>query len=102
MKGRRRSDKLVEPFVVTTEDGMRFRCSVAALGRESDPRWVLLDSDGAQYVGPSVEPDKSHEAVEKLIRDWWRGMKAEHEQPPATQQETPTAQPEAAPATQDT
>ena len=83
MKGRRRSDKLVEPFVVTTEDGMRFRCSVAALGRETEPRWALLDSDGAQYMGPRVESDRSHEAVERLIREWWQGVKTEREAPHA-------------------
>jgi hypothetical protein len=78
---RRRSDKFVEPFVVTAEDGTKFRCSVAALGRETEPRWVLLDSDGMQYIGPLVEADKSHEAVERLVAAWWVAVKsarAEH------------------------
>ena len=75
MQRRRRSDKFVEPFVVTTEDGTRFRCSVSALGRETEPRWVLLGSDGVQYLGPPVEADKSPEAVERLIRDWWAAVK---------------------------
>jgi len=76
MKGRRRSDKSVEPFVVTVEDGTKFRCSIAALGRETDPRWVLFDSDGVQYIGPPVEPDKSPEAVERLVSAWWEELKA--------------------------
>ena len=71
MQRRRRSDKFVEALVVTTEDGGRFRCSVSALGRETEPRWVLLGSDGVQYLGPPVEANKSPEAVERLIRDWW-------------------------------
>jgi hypothetical protein len=75
MQRRRRSDKFVEPFVVMTEDGTRFRCSVSALGRETEPRWVLLGSDGVQYLGPPVEADKSPEAVERLIRDWWAAAK---------------------------
>jgi len=75
MQRRRRSDKFVEPFVVTTGDGTRFRCSVSALGRETEPRWVLLGSDGVQYLGPPVEADKSPEAVERLIRDWWAAAK---------------------------
>jgi hypothetical protein len=75
MQRRRRSDKFVEPLVVMTEDGNRFRCSVSALGRETDPRWVLLGSDGVQYLGPPVEADKSREAVERLIRDWWAATK---------------------------
>jgi len=75
MQRRRRSDKFVEPFVVTAEDGTRFRCSVSALGRETEPRWVLLGSDGVQYLGPPVESDKSQAAVERLIRDWWAATK---------------------------
>lgn len=75
MNRRRRSDKFVEPMVVTTEDGSRFRCSVSALGRETEPRWVLLGSDGVQYLGPPVEANKSPEAVERLIRDWWAATK---------------------------
>ena len=75
MNRRRRSDRFVEPFVVTTEDGTRFRCSVAAIGRETEPRWVLLRNDGVQYVGPPVEPDKSHDAVARLICDWWAATK---------------------------
>jgi len=75
MQRRRRSDKFVEPLVVTTDDGSRFRCSVSALGRETAPRWVLLGSDGVQYLGPPVEADKSPEAVERLIRDWWAATK---------------------------
>ena len=75
MKRRRRSDKFVEPFVVVTDDGARFRCSVAALGRETEPRWVLLSNDGVQYLGPPVGPDKSKDAVEQLIRDWWAATK---------------------------
>ena len=75
MNRRRRSDKIVETMVVTTEDGGRFRCSVSALGRETEPRWVLLGSDGVQYLGPPVEANKSPEAVERLIRDWWAATK---------------------------
>ena len=73
---RRRSDKFVEPFIVTVADGKKFRCSVAALGRESDPRWILLDTSGTQYVGPPVEPDKSPEAVEQLVSGWWEARKS--------------------------
>ena len=69
-------DKFVQPLVVTMDDGMKFRCSVSALGRETEPRWMLLDADGVQYVGPIVEPDKSPEAVERLVSEWWKGVKA--------------------------
>jgi hypothetical protein len=75
MKRRRKTDKFTETVIVTADDGTRFRCSVAALGRETEPRWVLLDGDGAQYMGPPVGPDKSHEAIEHDIRAWWEGVK---------------------------
>ena len=75
MARRRRLDKFVEPFVITASDGTRFRCSITAIGRETDPRWVLMDSSGAQYLGPHVEPDKSHEAVERLVSAWWESAK---------------------------
>ena len=75
MDRRRRLDKFVEPFVVTAADGTRFRCSLAALGRETEPRWVLLDSHGTQYIGPLVEPDTSREAVERLVSAWWESAR---------------------------
>jgi hypothetical protein len=75
MQRRRRSDKFVEPLVVIADDGRRFRCSISALGRETEPRWVLLGSDGIQYLGPPVEADKSPEAVKRLISDWWAATK---------------------------
>jgi hypothetical protein len=72
-------DKFVQPLVVTTSDGTKFRCSVSALGRETEPRWVLLDNDGVQYIGPVVEADKSPEAVERLVSAWWDEFKAARE-----------------------
>jgi hypothetical protein len=86
MRRRRRSDKFVEPFVVTASDGTKFRCSVAALGRETEPRWVLFDSDGIQYVGPRVQADKSPAAVARLVSAWWEREKEAQapEAPPAS------------------
>src|SRR6476469_3879761 len=105
MKGRRRLDKSVEPFVVTAADGTKFRCSIAALGRETDPRWVLFDSDGVQYIGPPVESDKSPEAVERLVSAWWAEVKATRGSPTAAPtmtaketRESPTESPTESPA----
>jgi len=75
MDRRRRLDKFIEPFVVTAADGTKFRCSLGALGRETEPRWILLDSHGTQYIGPAVESDKSREAVERLVSAWWESAK---------------------------
>ena len=73
MRGRRRSDKsmLVRPVVVTLDDGSVMRCSIASIGREAQPRWMLMSSDGVQYIGPVAAADKSPEAVQRLISEWW-------------------------------
>lgn len=50
---------------------MQLRCSVAAVGRETEPRWVVLDSKANQYVGPPVHADRSPETVKREIMAWW-------------------------------
>jgi hypothetical protein len=69
---RRLSD---DTLIVTTDDGTMFRCSLSALAREGEPRWVLLDSHGAQFIGPPVTKDRSQAAVRKQINDWWAARK---------------------------
>ena len=69
---RRLSD---DTLIVTTDDGTMFRCSLSALAREGEPRWVLLDSHGAQFIGPPVTKDRSPAAVRKQINDWWAARK---------------------------
>jgi hypothetical protein len=68
---RRREDTDADAVVVTTDDGTQLRCSIAALGRETEPRWVVFDSKANQYVGPVVDTDRSPEAVKRLITEWW-------------------------------
>jgi len=68
---RRKADRKLKPFSVATDDGTVFRCSLATLGREAEPRWVLLDAGGQQYIGPLAERDKSPEAVRHLVNEWW-------------------------------
>jgi hypothetical protein len=63
-------------MAVTTSDGHRFRCSVSAIGRETEPRWVLFDVTGQQYVGPVVTPDRTPEAVQRQVDEWWQGRRA--------------------------
>ena len=74
---RRKADRKLRPFSVVTDDGTVFRCSLSALGRETEPRWVLLDSGGQQYIGPLAEQDKSPDAVRQLVNEWWE-MKKGH------------------------
>jgi len=58
-------------MIVITEDGTRLRCTISALGREDAPRWIVMDSDANQYIGPLVESGRSPDAVQKLISSWW-------------------------------
>ncbi len=73
MRGRRKSDKSVpvRPIVVTLDDGSVVRCSVASIGREATPRWMLMAADGTQYIGPEATTDKSRETVQRVISEWW-------------------------------
>jgi hypothetical protein len=72
MRRRRRADEDIDSVVVITEDGTRLRCTISAIGRAEAPRWVILDSDANQYIGPAVEPDRSPDTVQHLISEWWK------------------------------
>ena len=82
---RRLSD---DTLIVTTDDGTMFRCSLSALAREGEPRWVLLDSRGAQFIGPPVTKDRSPAAVRKQINEWWAARK--ESAPPANRDRRPS------------
>lgn len=71
MRRRRRGDPDPDAIIVKTDDGVQLRCSVAAVGRETQPRWVVFDSKANQYVGPVVDADRSPEAVRRVIMQWW-------------------------------
>jgi hypothetical protein len=75
MRRRRRSDEFAETVIVHTEDGKTFRCSIATTGRETEPRWVLMDEDARQYVGPAIELDHTPEAVRRQVAEWWAARK---------------------------
>jgi hypothetical protein len=70
-KRRRGSDTAPDTIVVETSDGMRLRCSISAVGRGADPRWMIMDARGDQFVGPNVTADRTPDGVERLINDWW-------------------------------
>ncbi|MDB4876359.1 MAG: hypothetical protein JWM41_2805 [Gemmatimonadetes bacterium] len=75
MKGRRKSDKALKPIVVKLDDGSVVRCTLTSIGREAQPRWILMGADGVQYVGPEAASDKSPEAVQRLVSEWWATKK---------------------------
>jgi len=58
-------------IIVTTEDGVMFRCMIAPLGRENEPRWVLFDVNGVRCLGPRATSDHSQETVRQVVNDWW-------------------------------
>ena len=82
---RRSSDPIRETVVVETSDGSRLRCSVAAIGRGTEPRWMILDAKGEQFVGPIVTIDRTQDAVSRLINDWWMGRGRASSAAPADQ-----------------
>jgi alcohol dehydrogenase class IV len=71
MHRRRKEDSDIDSLVITTDDGTQLRCSIAAVGRETQPRWAVFDSRANQYVGPVVDADRSPDAVRHLITAWW-------------------------------
>jgi hypothetical protein len=71
MRRRRRADSDSEAIVVTLDDGVQLRCTIAAVGRETEPRWAIVDSKANQYVGPAVDADHSPDAVKRAISAWW-------------------------------
>jgi hypothetical protein len=81
MRRRRNADEDIDSVVVITADGTRLRCTISAIGRAEAPRWVVLDSDANQYIGPLVESDRSADAVQQLISDWWKARDSAASEP---------------------
>jgi hypothetical protein len=61
----------IGPFIVTTDDGRMFHCSVVG-ETERQRRWVLRDSDGRRYDGPDMMAERSPDAVRRLVNEWWK------------------------------
>lgn len=70
-KRRRGSDPIRDTVVVETSDGARLRCAISIVGRDDEPRWMILDAKGEQYVGPVVTTDRTPEGIRRLIEEWW-------------------------------
>jgi hypothetical protein len=76
-KRRRGNDSIRDTIVVETSDGARLRCSISMIGRETEPRWMILDLKGEQYVGPVVTMDRTPEGIRRLIDRWWTARRPE-------------------------
>jgi hypothetical protein len=80
-KRRRSTDPIRDVVVVETSDGTRLRCSLTAVGRGAEPRWMLLDAKGRQFVGPIATPDRTPEGVRRLVEEWWTQHKGSPKPP---------------------
>jgi len=66
----------VGPFIVSTEDGERFHCSVAPIGPSNVHRWIMIDSKGMGYIGPAWTGTLLEPQLRALVTDWWREKRA--------------------------
>jgi hypothetical protein len=76
---RRANDPIRDSIVIETHDGVRLRCAVSSVGRDTEPRWMIIDAQGEQFVGPPVTTDRTPDSVSRLIDEWW----TEHHAKPA-------------------
>ncbi|MEP6493387.1 MAG: hypothetical protein ABJF01_11960 [bacterium] len=70
MKSWSKTPPSAEPFIITTDDGQKFRCWVSSVGSQGQ-RWVLVAADGLRYIGPPVG-DLAPAAVQTLLNTWWQ------------------------------
>jgi hypothetical protein len=82
-KRRRSTDPVRDMVVIETSDGTKLRCSLTAVGRGAEPRWMLLDAKGQQFVGPVATTDRSPEGIRRQIDEWWTQHKAPKSTPAA-------------------
>lgn len=78
-KRRRSTDPIRDTVIIDTSDGTRLRCSLTAVGRGVEPRWMLLDAKGEQFVGPVADSDRTPEGIRRLVDAWW--MEQRHGRP---------------------
>jgi hypothetical protein len=62
-----------------TDDGMTFRCSVAWVGRDEDRRWVFVDRENVDYVGPpcpACRPMPTPDELREIVNKFWTMKRA--------------------------
>lgn len=72
MRRQRSSDIVRDTLTIVTDDGARLRCSVSSVGRSEQPRWMIMDQDGNQYIGPVVSGERSGNTDEQQLIAWWK------------------------------
>ena len=61
----------VGPFIVATDDGTMFHCSLIPVGSDQRLFWIFRDARGLEYLGPPARDERSREAVRALVAEWW-------------------------------
>jgi hypothetical protein len=73
------ADPSFTPVTILTDDGMTFRCSVAWVGRDEDRRWIFVDRNGVDYIGPPCParaPAPASDALRAIVNDFWTAKRA--------------------------
>jgi len=72
-------DPSVSPVSLTTDDGMVLHCAVAWVGRDEDRRWVFVDGDGVDYIGPQFpagSPAPTSDGLRRIVNEFWTMKRA--------------------------
>jgi hypothetical protein len=64
------SDDTIGPFIVTTDDGRMFHCSLPRDGG-GERRWLIRDTSGRRHAGPPLAKAETPEVVQAIVNDWW-------------------------------
>ena len=60
-------------FVITTADGVFFRCAIETVGRPTpELRWTFTGADGVRHVGPRVATIGYVEDLQHFVDVWWK------------------------------
>jgi hypothetical protein len=73
------TDPSFTPVSIMTDDGMTFRCSVAWVGRDEDRRWIFVDRDNVDYIGPPCPacwPMPAPGELRAILNDFWMAKRA--------------------------
>jgi len=60
-----------EGFIVSTDDGWTFYCSVAEVGAARERRWILISANRQLHVGPKWTRMLLEPQLRQLVNDWW-------------------------------
>jgi hypothetical protein len=60
-----------EGFIVSTDDGWTFYCSVAEVGAARERRWIFISANRQLHVGPKWAGVLRGPQLRQLVNDWW-------------------------------